>query len=125
MHDMMAFDQIKRYMQNDVIEVVPLAFMRGRTLNNAVIILDEAQNATTSQMLMFLTRFGHHSKMIVTGDDSQSDLPGGKPSGFDEALARLEGTSGVGVVRLSSREIVRHPLVKRVVEAYADNDGKA
>lgn len=125
MHDMMAFDQIKRYMQNDVIEVVPLAFMRGRTLNNAVIILDEAQNATTSQMLMFLTRLGHHSKMIVTGDDSQSDLPGGEASGFDEAVARLEGMSGVGVVRLTSREIVRHVLVRRVVEAYADDEREA
>lgn len=125
MHDMMAFDQIKRYMQNDVIEVVPLAFMRGRTLNNAVIILDEAQNATTSQMLMFLTRLGHHSKMIVTGDDSQSDLPEGKPRGFDEAVARLEGMSGVAVVRLSSCEIVRHALVRRVVEAYSDEQKRA
>ena len=125
MHDMMAFDQIKRYMQNDVIEVVPLAFMRGRTLNGAVIILDEAQNATTSQMLMFLTRLGHHSKMIVTGDDSQSDLPSSQASGFDEAVSRLEGMPGVGVVRLSSQEIVRHALVKRVVEAYAGNKKEA
>ncbi len=121
MHDMMTFDQIKRFIQNDVIEVIPLAFMRGRTLNNAAIILDEAQNATVGQMLMFLTRMGHHSKMIVTGDASQSDLPGGEPSGFDDAVSRLEGTQGIAVVRLASCDIVRHPLVQRVVEAYANN----
>lgn len=125
MHDMMAFDQIKRFMQNDVIEVVPLAFMRGRTLNNAVIILDEAQNATTAQMLMFLTRLGHHSKMIVTGDASQSDLPNGEPSGFNEAVARLEGMEDVAVVRLTVHDIVRHALVQRVVEAYSRSDEEA
>jgi phosphate starvation-inducible PhoH-like protein len=121
MHDMLPFDQIKRFMQNDVIEVVPLAFMRGRTLNNAAIILDEAQNATVGQMLMFLTRLGHHSKMIVTGDDSQSDLPSGEPSGVADAVARLNGTSGVAVVRLQACDIVRHPLVQRIVEAYSRN----
>ncbi len=121
MHDMLAFDQIKRFMQNDVIEVVPLAFMRGRTLNNSAIILDEAQNATIAQMLMFLTRLGHHSRMIVTGDDSQSDLPDGEPSGVADAVAKLEGTPGVAIVRLTPVDIVRHPLVQRVVEAYARN----
>jgi len=119
MHDMMSFDQIKRFMQNDVIEVMPLAFMRGRTLNNAAIILDEAQNATVAQMLMFLTRLGHHSKMIVTGDDSQSDLGDGERSGLSDALTRLQGVGGVGIVRLGSGDIVRHPLVQAVVEAYA------
>lgn len=118
MHDMMTFEQIKRFMQTDVVEVVPLAFMRGRTLNHAAIILDEAQNATTNQMLMFLTRLGHDSKMIVTGDDSQSDLPSGEPSGFHDALRRLEGVEGVAIVRLSKQDIVRHALVQRVVEAY-------
>ncbi|MCO6437666.1 MAG: PhoH family protein [Phycisphaerae bacterium] len=118
MHDMMTFEQIKRFMQTDVVEVVPLAFMRGRTLNHAAIILDEAQNATTNQMLMFLTRLGHDSKMIVTGDDSQSDLPSGDPSGFHDALRRLEGVDGVALVRLSKQDIVRHALVQRVVEAY-------
>jgi len=118
MHDMMSFDQIKRFMQNDVIEVAPLAFMRGRTLNHAVIILDEAQNATAAQMLMFLTRLGHRSKMIVTGDDSQSDLPNGEASGFRDAVRRLEGLPGVAVVRLTKVDIVRHSLVQRVVEAY-------
>jgi len=118
MHDMMHFEQIKRFMQNDVIEVIPLAFMRGRTLNNAAIILDEAQNATISQMLMFLTRLGHHSKMIATGDDSQSDLASGEVSGFTDAVDRLGGISGIAIVRLQNRDIVRHPLVQRVVEAY-------
>ncbi|UCE58379.1 MAG: PhoH family protein [Phycisphaerales bacterium] len=121
MHDMMTFDQTRRFMQNDVIEVVPLAFMRGRTLNQAVIILDEAQNATASQMLMFLTRLGQHSKMIVTGDDSQSDLESGEPRGLLDAVARLEGITGVGVVRLTRTDIVRHPLVQQVVEAYGQD----
>ena len=118
MHDMMTFDQFKRFVQTDVVEVVPLAFMRGRTLNNSVIILDEAQNATVSQMLMFLTRLGNHSRMIVTGDDSQSDLRAGEASGFSDALRRLDGLDGVAVVRLDKRDIVRHPLVQRVVRAY-------
>ncbi len=121
MHDMMTFEQIKRFMQNDVIEVVPLAFMRGRTLNSAAIILDEAQNATTGQMLMFLTRLGHHSKMIVTGDDSQSDLATGETSGFTDAVDRLQGIRGVAVLRLGRSDIVRHPLVQRIVEAYGRN----
>ncbi len=120
MHDMMSFDQLKRFMQNDIIEVVPLAFMRGRTLNNAAIILDEAQNATPTQMLMFLTRLGHESKMIVTGDDSQSDLREGSPSGFVDALVRLRDVEGASIVRLTKQDIVRHPLVQRVVEVYAD-----
>lgn len=123
MHDMMSFDQLKRFLQNDVIEVVPLAFMRGRTLNNATIILDEAQNATASQMLMFLTRLGHDSKMIVTGDDSQSDLGSGAASGFLDGVTRLRGIDGVAVVRLSKSDIVRHPLVQRVVAAYARGKG--
>ena len=118
MNDMMTFDQIKRFMQNDVIEVIPLAFMRGRTLNNAAIILDEAQNATIAQMLMFLTRLGNHSRMIVTGDDSQTDLPDGRMSGVADAVAKLEGTDGVAVVRLTKQDIVRPALVQRVVEAY-------
>lgn len=117
-HDMMTFDQVKRFMQNDVIEVIPLAFMRGRTLNNAAIILDEAQNATASQMLMFLTRLGHQSKMIVTGDDSQSDLGSGETKGFTDAVQRLGGIDGVAIVRLTKSDIVRHSLVQRVVEAY-------
>lgn len=123
MHDMMAFEQLKRFIQNDVIEVVPLAFMRGRTLNHAAVILDEAQNSTSSQMLMFLTRLGNHSKMIVTGDDSQSDLSDGTRSGLVEALDRLKDIPGVATVRLSRTDIVRHPLVQRVVEAYGTSNG--
>jgi len=119
MHDMMPFDQIRRFLQNDVIEVIPLAFMRGRTLNHSAIILDEAQNSTVSQMLMFLTRLGHHSKMVVTGDDSQSDLPVSEPSGLVDAVRRLESVDGVATVRLSKADIVRHPLVQDVVERYS------
>ncbi len=120
MHDMMSFDQIKRFMQSDVIEVIPLAFMRGRTLSKAVIILDEAQNATVSQMLMFLTRLGHDSKMIVTGDDSQVDLPADQTSGVRDACRRLGGVKGIAVVRLEEGDIVRHSLVQNIVEAYGD-----
>jgi phosphate starvation-inducible PhoH-like protein len=123
MHDMMTFDQIKRFMQNDVIEVIPLAFMRGRTLNHSAIILDEAQNATPMQMLMFLTRLGHHSKMIVTGDDSQSDLGAAEKSGVVDAVARLRDVKGVAVLRLTRWDIVRHPLVQKVVEVYGDKTG--
>ena len=108
-------------MQNDIIEVVPLAFMRGRTLNNSVIILDEAQNATASQMLMFLTRLGQNSCMVVTGDDSQSDLENNQESGLIDAVRRLDGIAGIAIVRLNMSDIVRHELVQRVVEAY-DHD---
>ena len=118
LHDMMEFAQIRRFMTNDVIEVIPLAFMRGRTLNDSVIILDEAQNATQSQMLMFLTRMGNGSKMIVTGDDSQSDLPADTRSGLIDARRRLKGIKGIGDVRLESTDIVRHKLVQNIVHAY-------
>ncbi len=119
LHDMMAFEQSKRFMSNDLIEVVPLAFMRGRTLNDSVIILDEAQNTTASQMLMFLTRMGHGSKMIVTGDDSQIDLPDGTRSGLIDAQQRLKGIKGLMFIRLARHDIVRHRLVQNIVEAYA------
>ncbi len=122
MHDMMDFEQIKRFMDNDVIEVVPLAFMRGRTLNNAAIILDEAQNATPQQMLMSLTRMGHRSKMIVTGDDSQVDLDSGRQSGLVDAVRRLTGVDGIAIVRLDKLDIVRHKLVTRIVQAYGENN---
>ena len=118
MHDMMTFDQLKRFMVNDIIEVVPLAFMRGRTLNHAVIILDEAQNTTTQQMLMFLTRLGNDSKMIVTGDDSQVDLDPGQTSGLRDAIQRLRGCPGIEILRLSERDIVRHRLVQDIVRRY-------
>ncbi|MBV8782432.1 MAG: PhoH family protein [Phycisphaerae bacterium] len=118
LHDMMDGEMVKRFMVNDVIEVVPLAFMRGRTLNEAVIILDEAQNTTPSQMLMFLTRLGAESKMIVTGDATQVDLPGDVPSGLVDAVEKLRGIDGVATVELSQSDIVRHRLVQSIVQAY-------
>jgi len=118
LHDMMSFDQVRRFMTNDVIEIIPLAFMRGRTLNDSVIILDEAQNATAAQMLMFLTRMGNGSKMIVTGDDSQTDLPEESLSGLADAKKRLSGIKGLDFVHLDRHDIVRHRLVQNIVEAY-------
>ncbi len=118
LHDMMEFDQAKRFMVNDVIEVIPLAFMRGRTLNGSVVILDEAQNTTPSQMLMFLTRLGHDSKMIVTGDPSQVDLPEDQPSGLVDAMEKLKGIKGIAMVELDRADIVRHRLVQNIVNAY-------
>jgi phosphate starvation-inducible PhoH-like protein len=125
MHDMMSFEHIKRFMQNDLFEVIPLAYMRGRTLNKAAIILDEAQNTTVSQMLMFLTRLGHDSKMIVTGDDSQVDLERGQRSGLIDAAKRLSGIPGIGIVRLERSDIVRHPLVQSIVQVYEGPDSRA
>jgi len=121
LHDMMEYEQIRRLMVNDMIEVIPLAFMRGRTLNDSVIILDEAQNTTVSQMLMFLTRMGHGSKVIVTGDDSQVDLDPGVTSGLLDARGRLVGIKGLAIIRLEKGDIVRHRLVQNIVEAYARN----
>jgi len=121
LHDMMEFDQVKRLMVNDVIEVIPLAFMRGRTLNDSVVILDESQNTTIAQMLMFLTRLGHNSKMIVTGDVSQTDLPSDQPSGMIDAWSRLRGIKGIAFVELTAQDIVRHQLVHAVVRAYGSN----
>ena len=118
LHDMMDFEMVKRFMVNDVIEVIPLAFMRGRTLNDSVIILDEAQNTTPSQMLMFLTRLGHDSKMIVTGDPSQVDLPDDQPSGLVDAMQKLKGIKGIAGVELERGDIVRHRLVQNIVNAY-------
>lgn len=118
LNDMMDFEQVKRFMVNDVIEVIPLAFMRGRTLNDGVVILDEAQNTTPAQMLMFLTRLGHDSKMIVTGDISQVDLPEGQPSGLIDAVRKLRGIKGIGFAELEREDIVRHRLVQNIVNAY-------
>ncbi len=121
LHDMMEFDQVQRFLANDIVEVVPLAFMRGRTLNDAVIILDEAQNTTRSQMLMFLTRLGHSGKMVVTGDTSQTDLDDPTQSGLIDAARRLKRVKGIAFVTLSQVDIVRHNLVQRIVDAYGDN----
>lgn len=120
MHDMLTYDQLKRFMVNDIVEMMPLAYMRGRTFNHSVIIMDEAQNTTPAQMLMFLTRLGHHSKMIVTGDDSQVDLEPGQPSGLIDAVRRLSNLSGVAVKRLRETDIVRHRLVSDIIGRYGD-----
>jgi phosphate starvation-inducible PhoH-like protein len=110
-------ERCSKLMETGIIEVAPLAFMRGRTLSRAFVILDEAQNCTGSQMKMFLTRLGEESRMVVTGDPSQSDLPGG-PEGLDSAVRYLEGVEGVGIARFTAADVVRHPLVSRIVAAY-------
>src|SRR3954462_878447 len=112
-------------MLNDVIEVIPLAFMRGRTLNESVIILDEAQNTTASQMLMFLTRLGHNSKMIVTGDTTQIDLPGNVDSGLVDAVTKLRGIKGIATVELERSDIVRHRLGQNIGNAYERHSDSA
>jgi phosphate starvation-inducible PhoH-like protein len=121
LNDMMEPEQVKRYMENDIIEIVPLAYMRGRTLNNAVIILDEGQNTTIPQMKMFLTRMGNGSKIIVTGDVTQTDLPRQTRSGLIDAIHRLRDLERIGIVYLSEADIVRHPLVQQIVKAYEED----
>jgi phosphate starvation-inducible PhoH-like protein len=118
LNDMMEPEQVRRYMENDVIEIAPLAYMRGRTLNQACIILDEGQNTTVPQMKMFLTRMGHGSKIIVTGDITQVDLPHTTRSGLVDAVNRLKKIERIGLVFLDATDIVRHPLVQRIVAAY-------
>ena len=120
LREMMDHDQIKRFTEQEVIEVVPLAYMRGRTLNEAFIILDEAQNTTVSQMKMFLTRMGNGSKIVVSGDTTQIDLPSHQRSGLVDALERLRGIKGISQVSLSDADIVRHRLVQDIVRAYDD-----
>ncbi|MBR4502407.1 MAG: PhoH family protein [Clostridia bacterium] len=120
--DMMGPDASQRLTERGVLEVAPLAFMRGRTLANAFIILDEAQNTTPEQMKMFLTRLGEGSRCIVTGDPTQIDLPRGRSSGLTEAVQILEGIPGIGICRLTGRDVVRHELVQRIVEAYAERE---
>ncbi|MFO0869414.1 MAG: PhoH family protein [Pirellulales bacterium] len=123
LHDMMEFEQIQRFMEQDLIEVIPLAYMRGRTLNEAFIILDEGQNTTVSQMKMFLTRMGAGSKIVVSGDVTQIDLPEQTRSGLIDAVQRLQGIAGVSVVALEKSDIVRHRLVQAIVEAYDEGGG--
>jgi phosphate starvation-inducible PhoH-like protein len=122
LHDMLDFDKVEQMRDRGQIEVAPLAFMRGRTLNDAFVILDEAQNATSEQMRMFLTRLGFHSKAVVTGDLTQTDLPRGARSGLQEALRLLEPVDGVASCHFSDTDVVRHPLVQRIVVAYEKND---
>lgn len=118
LQDMIPPAKLKEYIENNVIQIAPLAFMRGRTLNDAVIILDEAQNTTTHQIKMFLTRLGMNAKMIVTGDMTQIDLPAAATSGLKEAMSILKGVEGIGKVEFTKKDIVRHKLVQRIVEAY-------
>jgi len=118
LHDLMPYDQIRRYMGNDLIEIAPLAYMRGRTLNDAVIILDEGQNATVPQMKMFLTRMGQNARIVVTGDITQVDLPPASACGLADAVGRLRDVPGVATILLDKSDIVRHPLVQAIVNAY-------
>jgi phosphate starvation-inducible protein PhoH and related proteins len=121
LHDMMPADEIQKHTERGTIEIAPLAYMRGRTLNNAFIILDEAQNSTTEQMLMFLTRLGHGSKAVITGDETQIDLPPHKNSGLLEAHRALKNVEGIAVIEFGKRDVVRHPLVQRIITAYEEH----
>ncbi len=124
LNEMVDYEQIQRYVERDVIEVIPLAFMRGRTLNEAFIILDEAQNTTVGQMKMFLTRMGASSKMVVSGDNTQNDLPPNTTSGLTDALNRLKSIRGTCQVKLTKADIVRHRLVQDIVTAYEEGPKK-
>jgi phosphate starvation-inducible PhoH-like protein len=123
LYDLLGAEQTQDFMEKRTVEVAPLAFMRGRTLNDAFVVLDEAQNTTRAQMQMFLTRLGFGSKMVVTGDVTQTDLQEGTASGLTDAVRRLRGVDGVAVCALTERDVVRHPLVQRVVRAYDDGGG--
>lgn len=122
--DMIPGEKLKSFIENGIIEVAPLAFMRGRTLDNAYVILDEAQNATQSQLKMFLTRMGPSAKFIVTGDVTQVDLPSNQPSGLVQGMALLNGIKGIGFVMLDARDVVRHRLVRDIIEAYGKGESK-
>jgi len=127
LHDMIPFEKLQYYMEREIIEIAPLAYMRGRTLNNAFILLDEAQNTTPMQMKMFLTRMGPESKMIITGDTSQVDLPHNQRSGLKEAARILGNVNGIGFVELNEKDVVRHRLVRDIIDAYnkeADREKK-
>jgi phosphate starvation-inducible PhoH-like protein len=121
LHDMLPVEDIQKHMERSVIEIAPLAYMRGRTLNNAFIVLDEAQNSTMEQMFMFLTRLGHGSKAVITGDPTQIDLPAHKQSGLVEAVKALRQTGGISIVEFTRKDVVRHPLVQRIIEAYEEH----
>lgn len=122
--DMLGADQLKRYMDDGSIEVAPLAYMRGRTLNDAFVILDEAQNTTEQQMKMFLTRLGFGSKIVITGDVTQIDLPGDKVSGLKDAIRVLDGVEDIAICRLTAQDVVRHVLVQRIITAYEKAEAK-
>jgi phosphate starvation-inducible protein PhoH and related proteins len=124
LHDMMPAEEIEKNMERGVIEIAPLAYMRGRTLNNAFIVLDEAQNSTTEQMFMFLTRLGINSRAVITGDTTQIDLPAHKTSGLLEANRALRNIEGIALIEFTRRDVVRHPLVQRIIAAYEEHRGK-
>jgi phosphate starvation-inducible PhoH-like protein len=124
LHDMMPAEDIQKNRERGIIEIAPLAYMRGRTLNHAFIILDEAQNATAEQMFMFLTRLGYSSKAVITGDITQIDLPANKKSGLVEAKQALRSVEGVAIVEFTRRDVVRHPLVQRIIHAYEEHRGQ-
>lgn len=123
LHDMLPAEEVARHLERGVVEIAPLAYMRGRTLNHAFIIFDEAQNSTTEQMFMFLTRLGHSSKAVITGDLTQIDLPKHKPSGLVEARQALAGTAGIAIVEFARKDVIRHPLVQQIVFAYERHRG--
>jgi len=125
LHDMLPAEEIQKHMERGTIEIAPLAYMRGRTLNQAFIIFDEAQNSTTEQMFMFLTRLGHGSRAVITGDLTQIDLPRHKTSGLIEARQALTAVEGIAIVELGKRDVIRHPLVQRILAAYEEHRGHA
>jgi phosphate starvation-inducible PhoH-like protein len=122
LRDMIPKEKLEFYLENRTIEIAPLAFMRGRTLDDAYVILDESQNTTTAQMKMFLTRMGENARFIITGDTSQIDLPKHQKSGLKEAITTLKGIKGIGFVELDGRDVIRHPLVKKIITAYDRKD---
>jgi phosphate starvation-inducible protein PhoH and related proteins len=124
LYDMLPLEEVQKHMERGTIEIAPLAYMRGRTLNHAFIILDEAQNSTSEQMLMFLTRMGHSSKAVITGDPSQVDLPAQKRSGLIEALRILKHVEGIAFVEFQKRDVIRHVLVQRIIGAYEEHRDK-
>jgi phosphate starvation-inducible PhoH-like protein len=124
LYDMIETEVIEEYLEKGIIEIVPLAYMRGRTLNNAFIILDEAQNCTSQALKMFLTRLGFDSKTVITGDITQSDLPGGEPTGLVEALDILKLIKGIKFINLGKKDVVRHPLIQEIIQAYESHDSK-
>ncbi len=125
LYEMMGFDKVEKLLLKHVIEIAPLAYMRGRTLNDSFIILDEAQNTTPTQMKMFLTRIGFNSKTVITGDITQTDLPKHQESGLQHSLNVLDGVEGIGMVHFDAADVVRHPLVQKIVRAYDAFDNKA
>ncbi|MBL6662535.1 MAG: PhoH family protein [Flavobacteriales bacterium] len=124
LRDMIPAEKLNEYIEHRIIEIAPLAFMRGRTLDNAFVILDEAQNSTRQQMKMFLTRMGKSAKFVITGDETQIDLPSKQPSGLLEALKVLKGVKGISVVKLDDKDVIRHELVKKIIKAYKSKQDK-